>query len=93
MYNAFINRGYEVILINGNVQERRKSSFIVKNNYLENIDYCYIEPSTYPCHPIDYLMFIYIKSPNIPVGYFTEICTINFRSYLTKKELRRWNYL
>lgn len=30
MYNAFINKEYDVILINGNVQERRKSSFIKK---------------------------------------------------------------
>jgi glycosyltransferase involved in cell wall biosynthesis len=94
MYNAFINRGYEVILINGNVQERRKK-FIhsKKNNHLENIDYCYIEPSTYPCHPIDYLMFIYIKSLNIPVGLFYRDMYHKFPELFNKKGIKKMELL
>lgn len=71
IYTAFKEKGYEVLLINGDVKERRRRFLEYKNKKMfESVDYCYVEPSTYPTHPLDYLMFAYIKKLNIPIGIF-----------------------
>lgn len=71
IYNSFVDKGYEVLLINGNNHDRRKKFQEYKNaNELDDIDYCYIEPSTYPCHPLDFQMFVHLKTKKIPIGLF-----------------------
>lgn len=72
LYTTFVEMGYEVLLINGvNAKTRRKKYLELKENKdLRDIDYCYIEPSTYPCHPLDYSIFLWIKKMKVPVGIF-----------------------
>ncbi|MBN1821371.1 MAG: glycosyltransferase [Prolixibacteraceae bacterium] len=71
IYKAFLEQGNDVILINGKTNQRLKLfSTFLKSNALRDVDYCYIEPSTYPANPLDYIMFVYFKLRKIPIGYF-----------------------
>ncbi len=90
IYNAFIKKGHDVILINGNAQERRNKLIQnKKNSRLDNIDYCYIEPSTYPCHPLDYLMFMYVRSLKVPVGLFYRDMYFKFPELFKKQGIKK----
>ncbi len=71
IYKAFLEKGNEVVLINGGIKKRLRSFlFFLKSNAFKDAGYCYIEPSTYPANPLDYIIFFYFKYKNIPMGYF-----------------------
>ncbi|AHW61826.1 Glycosyltransferase involved in cell wall bisynthesis [Draconibacterium orientale] len=71
VYKTFLEKGDDVILINGRIKQRLKLFFsLLKSKAYRNADYCYVEPSTYPANPLDYIMFFYFKYKNIPMGYF-----------------------
>ncbi|MBF7096121.1 glycosyltransferase [Alkalibacter mobilis] len=94
IYKTFISLGYEVILIQGNLKSRRKSYLeYKKNGELNNADYCYIEPSTYPVHPLDYFMFYDINKKNIPIGLFYRDMYYKFPDLFPKKGFKKWMLL
>ena len=91
IYKAFVSKGYEVLLINGDVKERM-SKFLryKKDDAFKNVDYCYIEPSTYPSHPLDYIIFEYIRKLNIPVGLFYRDMYYKFPEFFKKSGYKKY---
>jgi len=90
MYTAFKDRGYDILLIYGDFESRRKKYLEFKNSgQLSGIGYCYIEPGTYPVHPMDYLMFLHIKSLKIPTGIFYRDMYHKFPDLYKKKGIRK----
>jgi len=90
IYNALKQKGYEVLLINGNKKSRREKYLRYKaNNEFQNVAFCYIEPSTYPIHPMDYLILFYLKRRNIPIGIFYRDMYYKFPTLFNKKGYKR----
>ena len=92
IYIAFKETGHEVLLINGDAKERR-SKFLEYKKMFKDADYCYIEPSTYPTHPLDYLMFLYIKKLNIPIGIFYRDVYHKFPEFFRKSGYKKYELL
>lgn len=94
IYNAFLNKGYQVYLISGNVKQRRMKFLEFKSKKCFNdIDYCYIEPSTYPCHPLDYLMLLYLKTKSKPIGLFYRDMYHKFPDLFKKTGIKKTELL
>ncbi len=94
IYTAFKEKGYKVLLINGEVKERRSKFLEYKRrNMFRDVDYCYIEPSTYPTHPLDYLMLAYIKKLNIPIGIFYRDMYYKFPEFFKKSGFKKYELL
>lgn len=92
--NAFKKLGYEVILINGDINKRWELfRNFKKEDAFDNIDYCYIEPSTYPCHPLDYIMFAAIKMMKIPTGIFYRDMYYKFPELFKKRGIKKLQLL
>lgn len=75
MYNAFINQGYDVKLLecqqNRSRERKRKVCEVLK--WLENntADFCYIESPSGPIfHKADLNLIKKVHEMNIPIGYF-----------------------
>ena len=71
MRDAFIEAGFDVISICGNVSERRKQIIQLSRRQMDKLAFCYSSPTSYPVHPVwDYLLYIKIKLARIPLGVF-----------------------
>lgn len=94
IYSTFKENNYEVLLISGNLKERRKKFLKYKENRLfQGVDYCYIEPSTYPVHPLDFIMFEYIKTLNIPIGVFYRDAHYKFPELFKRSGFKKYELL
>ena len=90
IYKAFLENGNEIVLINGGIKKRLKLFFsFLKSKAFEGVEYCYIEPSTYPANPLDYIMFFYFKYKNIPMGYFYRDMYFRFPDLFKLKGLNK----
>lgn len=72
MYNAFRELGYEVELVAGRTPARKKQILdLIRHRNLNDIAFCYSEPSTLPVHPVwDYLLYFFLAKRRIPTGIF-----------------------
>ena len=72
MYKAFLELGYEVELIAGNVPVRKKQILdLIHHMDLDDIAFCYSEPSTLPVNPVwDYLLYCFLAQGRLPTGIF-----------------------
>jgi len=72
MYRAFLELGYKVELIAGNVPARKKQILdLVRRGNMDDIAFCYSEPHTLPVHPVwDHLLYCFLAKSRIPTGIF-----------------------
>lgn len=69
MYRAFLDKGYDVLLINGDIDSRLAAYRRIRRR-IADCRFCYIEPSTYPIHPLDYHIYLGVFRQKIPIGIF-----------------------
>jgi glycosyltransferase involved in cell wall biosynthesis len=72
MYRAFLELGYKVELIAGNVPARKKQILdLIHRGNSDDIAFCYSEPSTLPVHPVwDHLLYCFLAKSRLPTGIF-----------------------
>ena len=72
MYRAFLELGYEVELIAGDVPSRRKQILdLIHHGNIDDIASCYSEPGTIPVHPVwDHLLYCFLAKTKLPTGIF-----------------------
>jgi glycosyltransferase involved in cell wall biosynthesis len=72
MYRAFLELGYKVELVAGDVPTRKKQILdLIHYGNMDDIAFCYSEPSTLPVHPIwDYLLYCFLAKSRLPTGIF-----------------------
>ncbi len=72
MFKAFLELGYEVELVAGNVSARKKQILdLIHHGNMDDIAFCYSEPSTLPVHPMwDYLLYCFLAKSRLPTGIF-----------------------
>jgi glycosyltransferase involved in cell wall biosynthesis len=72
MYRAFLDLGYKVELIAGDVPARKKQILdLIRNGNTDDIAFCYSEPSTLPVHPVwDHLLYCFLAKSKLPTGIF-----------------------
>ncbi len=99
MYDAMLECGHQVLLLKGSQAMNRKSSRRkavekAKEELLNtNVDFCYIESSTYPIlHSFDRALIKYVTNRGIPTAYFYRDCYHLFPE-LQKKRSGLFNVL
>jgi glycosyltransferase involved in cell wall biosynthesis len=72
MYRAFLELGYEVELIAGDVPTRKKQILdLIHRGKMDDIAFCYSEPRTLPVHPVwDHLLYCFLTKNRLPIGIF-----------------------
>ncbi|TEU22665.1 MAG: glycosyltransferase [Anaerolineales bacterium] len=72
MYKAFLELGYEVELIAGDVPTRKKQILdLIHRGNVDDIAFCYSEPRTLPVHPVwDHLLYCFLAKNRVPMGIF-----------------------
>lgn len=95
MYNAFRELGYEVELIAGHTLERKKQILdLIRHRNLNEIAFCYSEPSTLPVHPVwDYLLYFFLVKRRIPTGIFYRDAYWKLTKYSYKGLKTRYPWL
>jgi glycosyltransferase involved in cell wall biosynthesis len=91
IYNAFLEKGYDVFLLAGSVQERKnKLKKLKKEENIKDFTFCYSEPSTYPVHPIiDYKIYFYLKRNGVPIGLYYRDAYWKYKEYFKRKLIRK----
>lgn len=85
MHEAFKEIGYDVFLISGNKEEKKKRLLELKQTKIK-FDFCYSELSSYPLQlQIDYCIYSYLHKVNIPIGIFYRDPYWMFKDYTLKK--------
>ena len=93
MYKAFLNLGYEVDLIAGNIKTRKEAFKEIRKKQKKYI-FCYSEPSTYPLHPfVDYNIYLYIKKQHIPIAIYYRDAYWKFSEYFNKRGIKKLELL
>ena len=90
MYRAFLELGYEVELIAGNVPARKKQILdLIHHGNIDDIAFCYSEPSTIPVHPVwDHLLYCFLAKTKLPTGIFYRDAYWKLASWYSYKALK-----
>ena len=90
MYKAFLESGYEVRLIAGNVPARKKQILdLIRHGNMDDIAFCYSEPSTLPVHPVwDHLLYCFLAKSRLPLGIFYRDAYWKLASWYSYKGLK-----
>lgn len=92
MYEAFREKGYDVLLISGDLQSR-KDSFKKAGDKIGRCKFCYIEPSTYPVHPYDYIIYTAVYRRKVPIGVFYRDAYYRFPEWWGKSGYKKYELL
>ncbi len=93
MHQAFLQLGYEVELVSGDVPTRwsKIRSLIGGNKRGQEFLFCYSEPSTYPVHPLlDYGFYLYAASRGIPIGLYYRDAYWRFPQWFPYQRYQGW---
>lgn len=95
IYHAFIEAGYEVLLLSGRVSDRWKIfRRLVRSRSIKTYDFCYSEPPTWPVHPlVDYAMYLYLRRHRIPIGVYYRDAYWRFTGYSQRRWLEKLLFL
>jgi glycosyltransferase involved in cell wall biosynthesis len=90
MYRAFLDLGYKVELIAGDVSGRKKQILdLIRNGNTGDIAFCYSEPSTLPVHPVwDHLLYCFLAKRKLPTGIFYRDAYWKLASWYSYKGLK-----
>ena len=90
MYKAFLELGYEVELIAGDVPARRKQILdLVHHGNIDDIAFCYSEPGTIPVHPVwDHLLYCFLAKSKVPTGIFYRDAYWKLASWYSYKAIK-----
>lgn len=89
MHAAFLNLGYDVDMISGNVRERHIALKKVRRKN-KTYAFCYSEPASYPVHPfLDYSIYLYLRQRHVPIGIYYRDAYWKFADYFNKKGVKR----
>lgn len=92
LYRAFQEKGYDVLLINGDPNSRLAAYRKVREQ-ISKCRFCYIEPSTYPIHPLDYRIYIDIYRKKVPIGIFYRDAYYKFPRWWGVSGLKKYELL
>jgi glycosyltransferase involved in cell wall biosynthesis len=90
MYRAFLELGYEVELIAGDVPTRKKQILdLVHHGNIDDIAFCYSEPGTIPVHPVwDHLLYCFLAKSKLPTGIFYRDAYWKLASWYSYKAIK-----
>ncbi|NLZ28449.1 MAG: hypothetical protein GX887_05730, partial [Firmicutes bacterium] len=92
IYSAFQEKGYEVLLINGDIDSRLAAYRRVRDR-IAGCQFCYIEPSTYPIHPLDYHIYLNVFRQGVPIGIFYRDAYYKFPRWWKVAGLKKYELL
>jgi len=89
MYRAFLELGYEVELIAGDVPTRKKQILgLIRHGNIDDIAFCYSEPHTLPVHPVwDHLLYCFLAKSRLPTGIFYRDAYWKLASWYSYREV------
>ncbi|QGX94809.1 glycosyltransferase [Haloplanus rallus] len=90
LIDAFEQIGYNVDKVIGDTKERRQRIQEIQQSDRDYL-FCYSEPTTWPVHPlIDYRLYWYLQSKNIPTGVFYRDILWKFPELFDHSGLKYW---